>query len=236
MKERDADVIFNCAAVTDVDGCETHRELAFAVNGAGAGNVAAVGAEVRAHVVHVSTDFVFDGEKDRAYTEDDPPSPLSVYGTSKLQGERLVQERGERWTIVRTAWLYGRGGKNFVDTMLDLGRSGDAVEGVTDQVGSPTCTCDLADALSVLARECAEGVYHAVNKGTCSRFEQIQALFSIAGVACRVLPVESSAFSRPAKIPARSVLDTSKLERDLGHVMPDWSAALERYLASQTGA
>jgi dTDP-4-dehydrorhamnose reductase len=226
-----ADVIFNCAAFTNVDGCETQRNLAFAVNGTGAGNLAAVAAEADAHLIHLSTDFVFDGTKATPYEEGDPTSPVSAYGESKLEGERLVQERGDRWTIARTAWLYGRHGRNFVDTMLRLGRERDSVQGVTDQIGCPTWTCDLSAALVALAKAGAQGVFHTVNAGSCSRLEQIGYIFDMAGVECSVEGVGSSAFPRPAKVPANSTLSILKLGKEVGHEMPAWQDALTRYLS-----
>lgn len=230
MKPR---VIFNCAAYTDVDGCESNREPAFAVNGAAVGNLAALAASVGAQLIHVSTDFVFDGAKGSPYVEDDRPSPLSVYGASKLEGERRVAERGERWTIARTAWLYGRHGKNFVDQMLRLAREREELSVVTDQIGCPTWTRDLAAALVALARHGAQGIFHTVNAGACSRYEQVRFLVECAGLSTRLKPVDSSAFPRPAAVPASSVLSVEKLRTTTGHTMRTWQAALKEYVLSR---
>ena len=226
-------VIFNCAAYTDVDGCESNEDTAFAVNGTGAGNVAAVAASLDAHLVHVSTDFVFDGKKNTPYVEDDAVNPLSLYGRSKLDGEKRITERGGRWTIARTAWLYGKHGKNFVDMMLSLARDREELKVVTDQIGSPTWTCDLAAALIALAKASAQGIYHTTNAGACSRFEQVKAIVESAGLSTRIEPVDSSAFPRPATVPAYSVLSTEKLQRDTGHAMRHWKEALQEYVRNE---
>jgi len=225
-------VVFNCAAVTDVDGCESRRDLAYAVNAEGAGTVAAVAKSLGATLIHLSTDFVFDGRKAAPYVEDDPPAPLSVYGRSKLAGERLVAQCAGRWLIARTAWLYGRGGDNFVDRMLRLGREKAEVSAVTDRVGSPTWTRDLAAALLALAKSSEQGVFHACNSGACSRYEQTALMFERAGFSARVRPADSSAFPRAAAVPAYSALSVERLRRRTGHVMRPWSEALGQYVQS----
>ena len=228
-----ADCIFNCAAFTDVDGCESQRELAFAVNGEAAGNLSAVAETLGARLIHVSTDFVFDGRKSEPYVEDDRPGPLSVYGESKLLGEQRVAEEGKDWVIARTAWLYGRAGRNFVDTVLRLAQEKDELVGVTDQVGSPTWARDLAAALAALARSDAQGIFHVVNAGGCSRYEQVQFILDCAGVPKPVKPVDSSAFPRPATVPASSVLSVAKLAREVGHAMRPWQEALREYVRAK---
>jgi len=226
-------VIFNCAAYTDVDGCESKPDLAFAVNGAAAGNLAALAASLGARLIHVSTDYVFDGKKRSPYVEDDPPAPLSVYGASKLEGERLVAERGDRWVIARSAWLYGRAGRNFVDLMIGLARERKELKGVTDQVGSPTWTRDLAAALVALARCDAQGIFHTVNAGACSRYEQVKFIVECAGLKTTVRPVDSAAFPRPAAVPAYCPLSVEKLREETGHLMRPWQDALKEYVLSQ---
>ena len=180
--------------MTDVDGCESKRDLAFAVNATAAGLVAAAAASLGALLIHLSTDFVFDGRKRAPYVEDDPPAPLSVYGQSKLAGERLVAERAGKWIIARTAWLYGRTRMNFVDRMLQLGLEKEELSVVTDQVGSPTWTRDLAAALIALAQSGETGIFHAANSGACSRYEQVKLMFECAGLRTRLRPADSSAF------------------------------------------
>jgi dTDP-4-dehydrorhamnose reductase len=223
-------VVFNCAGYTNVDRCESEPDLARAVNGEGPGHLACAARDAGAVLLHVSTDFVFDGERRAPYVEDDAPNPLSVYGRSKLAGDRGVAAAGGRWVIARTAWLYGRNGRNFVDTMLRLAREGKDLSVVTDRVGSPTWTRDLAGAIVALIRADARGIYNAVNRGACSRYEQVLEIVRLAGLAVRVNPVDSRAFPRPAATPAYSALDVSRLARDTGHVMRPWQQALRDYL------
>ncbi len=239
---RKPDVIFNCAAYTDVDGCESRQELAFAVNAAAAGRVASIAASFGALLIHVSTDFIFDGRKRSPYVEDDTPAPLSVYGASKLEGERLVAERSRRWVIARTAGLYGAAGANFVDRILGMAKKAAQEKGellgVTDQVNSPTWTVDLAAAVAALAKRFAgrpgevHEVFHAANQGGCSRHEQIAFIVRCAALPVAVKPVESSAFPRPAKVPAYSVLNADKLRREVGRPMRPWQDALKEYLVT----
>ena len=226
-------VVINCAVYRDVDGCETQSDLAMAVNASGPGNLAQAAQRAGAHMIQISTDFVFDGRKRSMYLEDDEPNPLSVYGRTKLEGERAVMAAGGRWAIARTAWLYGRHGRNFVNTMLGLAREREEISVVTDKVGSPTWTRDLADALCALVRSGACGIYHTVNRGACSRFEHVQEILRVARLATRLRRVDSSAFPRPAQVPAFSPLDTTKLARDTGHVMRPWQEALTAYLTTE---
>jgi dTDP-4-dehydrorhamnose reductase len=230
FEHRSPDIIFNCAAYTDVDGCESDRERAFAVNAHGAGELAAIAAALGAGFVHVSTDFIFDGSKDAPYAEEDSPNPLSVYGESKLASEQLVALKGSEWIIVRTAWLYGRNGRNLVDTMLTLAREREELAGVTDQIGSPTWTRDLAVAMAVIAKAGVCGVFHAANTGACSRCEQVKFIVECADLSTRVKPVDASSFARAATVPAQSQLDTSKLRRVVGHTMRPWAEALREYV------
>jgi len=225
-------IIFNCAAFTNVDACETQTNLAMAVNGQGPGNLAAAARQAGAHFIHISTDYVFDGLKGAPYTEDDPTAPISAYGRSKLAGEEAIRAQGGTWAIARTAWLYGRHGRNFVDTMLRLAREKPELSVVTDQAGSPTWTRDLAAALCALARTGATGLFHTTNSGCCTRFEQTQAILEIAGLKTKLNPVTSAAFPRPARVPPSSPLDTSKLTHRTGHHMRPWRQALADYLAS----
>lgn len=225
------DAVINCAAYTDVDGCERETELALAVNASGPGLLARAAATLDARLIHISTDFVFDGRKGAPYVEDDPPAPLSVYGRTKLEGERAVAREGGEWVIARTAWLYGARGRNFVDLMVRLARERGDISVVTDQVGSPTWTKDLAAALIAILRSNVSGIYHTVNAGACSRYEQVEEIVRILGLPTRLAPADSSAFPRPAQVPANSPLDTAKLTRDTGHVMRPWPQALKDYLA-----
>jgi dTDP-4-dehydrorhamnose reductase len=221
--------VINCAAWTDVDGAEAHEAAALAVNGAGAGNVALGAAEAGARIVHVSTDYVFDGAKQAPWVESDPVAPLSAYGRTKLAGEQEVAAANPDHAIVRTAWLFGAGGRNFVSTMIELAAGRDEVSVVTDQVGRPTWTRHLAPALVELAERRGDvGVFHASGPGECSWYEFAIEIFDRAGLLVRVLPVTSERFPRPARRPAYSVLGT---EREPGVHLPPWQDGLVAYLA-----
>jgi dTDP-4-dehydrorhamnose reductase len=220
--------VVNCAAYTDVDGAESHRAAALAVNGTGAGNVAAAAAEIGAQIVHVSTDYVFDGAAREPWLESDPVRPLGAYGETKLAGEREVAAANPRHAIVRTAWLFGAGGRNFVDTMLVLGAERDEVSVVTDQVGCPTWTGHLAGALVELAERPDEtGIHHIAGAGSCSWNELALEVFDRAGIDCRVLPTTSAALPRAAPRPAYSVLGT---ERADPLTLPPWERGVADYL------
>jgi dTDP-4-dehydrorhamnose reductase len=226
--------VVNCAAYTDVDGAEADRATAAAVNGAGAGHVAAAAAEVGAFVVHVSTDYVFDGSKREPWLESDPVAPLGVYGETKLAGERAVAAATRAHAIVRTAWLFGAGGRNFVDTMLALGADRGEVSVVTDQVGCPTWTGHLAGALVELAgRPHDAGIHHVAGAGSCSWNELAIEVFDRAGIDCRVLPTTTADFPRPAPRPAYSVLGS---ERPQPLVLPAWQDGVAAYLATRVTA
>jgi dTDP-4-dehydrorhamnose reductase len=222
-------VVINAMAFTDVDGCESRRELAFRVNGEGVRHLAEITAEIGAKLVHISSDYVFDGRKGNPYVEEDPVNPLSIYGKSKLTGEdntRLNQDH----LVIRTQWLYGMNGRNFVETMLRLAREKDQLEIVNDQTGSPTWTVDLALAVSALIGKNCCGTYHAVNSGYCSWFDFAAAIFAEQGLEMRLQPITSEKLSRPAPRPLFSVLDCSKLQRDTGLKMEGWMDALKKYL------
>ena len=212
------DLVFNCAAWTDVDGAEEHEDEATRVNGDGARNVA----EAAGAVVYVSSDYVFDGRKGEPYLESDAPAPLSAYGRSKLAGERATAEANPRHFVVRSSWLFGAGGRNFVETMLGLGPE---VRVVDDQVGSPTFTGHLAGALLSLAGTGDHGVHHMAASGACSWFEFAREIFSRAGVDTRAEPCSTEEFPRPAPRPAYSVLGSER-----GHRLPDWREGLDAYL------
>jgi dTDP-4-dehydrorhamnose reductase len=223
--------VINCAAWTDVDGAETAEAAATAVNGAGAGNVARAAAETSARVVHVSTDYVFDGTKSAPWVESDPVGPIGAYGRSKLAGEEQVAAAGGEHAIVRSAWLFGAGGRNFVDTMLALGDDQDEVSVVADQVGSPTWTGHLAEALIELAERRGDtGIFHAAGGGACSWYELAVEVFARSGVRCRVLPTTAERYARPAPRPAYSVLGT---ERDDAPILPAWQEGVAAYLAEK---
>jgi dTDP-4-dehydrorhamnose reductase len=220
--------VVNCAAWANVDAAEAAEDAALAINGAGAGNAARAAAAVGARIVHISTDYVFDGNGERPWIESDPVAPLGAYGRTKLDGERQVAAANAEHAIVRTAWLFGVGGPNFVDTMLKLAADRDEISVVTDQVGCPTWTGHLAPALVDLAERRSDvGIFHGAGAGRCSWNELAIETFDRAGVACRVLPTTAAQFKRPAPRPAWSVLGT---ERDPGIELPPWQEGLQGHL------
>jgi dTDP-4-dehydrorhamnose reductase len=181
--------------------------------------------------VHVSTDYVFDGTKSTPWVESDPVGPIGAYGRSKLAGEEEVAAAGGEHAIVRSAWLFGAGGRNFIDTMLALGDDRDEVSVVADQVGSPTWTGHLAEALIELAERRGDvGIFHAAGAGACSWYELAVEVFARSGVRCRVLPTTAERYARPAPRPAYSVLGT---ERDAAPILPPWQQGVAAYLAEK---
>ena len=225
-------VVINCAAYTDVDGCETNRELAMQVNGEGVAHLAMICAELGAKLVQISTDYVFDGNKKEPYLEDDGQYPLSVYGESKYAGE-LNAAVARDYLIVRTQWLYGLKGKNFVETMLTLAADRQELSVVDDQIGSPTWTVGLCQAIKALLDKDCKGIYHVVNSGSCSWNEFARAIFEEAGLDILVKPMTTAELNRPARRPLYSVLDCGKLERDAGLRLPPWRESLQAYLAQR---
>jgi len=223
--------VVHLAAYTDVDGSESHLEQAMRVNGEGAGHVAAAAREAGAGVLAISTDYVFAGDDPRPRRETDPVGPVSAYGRSKLAGEEAVRASNPRHLIVRTAWLYGRGGKNFVDTIRTRALAGTPLAVVDDQRGSPTWTEDLAQALMELMERGAAGTFHATNGGECTWHEFAREICALVGAHVEVARQSSAQLARPAKRPAFSVLDTTKLEQAIGHGLPHWRDALARYVA-----
>lgn len=222
-------IIINAAAYTDVDGCETHIEQAMAVNGEGVGLLALTAREIGAKLVQISTDYVFNGGKGAPYIEADPQEPLSIYGESKLAGE-LNAAMAPEYLIVRTQWLYGVHGKNFVETMLRLGTEKQELAVVDDQIGSPTFTKDLAAAIKTLLGNGCSGVYHAANNGYCSWNEFARAIFEEEGLQVTVNGMTTKELNRPANRPLYSTLDCSKLTADCGYQLRHWREALREYL------
>lgn len=229
------EAVINAAAYTNVDEAESNEKLAMDVNGNGAGNIAKVAAEMGLKkMVHISTDYVFDGNKKGPYLEDDPAGPVGVYGRSKLEGERQVLEAFPGAIIARTAWLYGRGGKNFVETIIRLAGERDRLTVVNDQHGSPTWTADLSRGIAALMDADARGVVHVTNSGQTTWFDFAAAIVEMAGIkGVTVEPMSSDKLDRPAKRPANSVLDGSKFAKLTGAPMPHWRIALEKYMAER---
>jgi len=226
-------IVINVAAFTDVDACQTDVELALQVNGEGVAHLAMITKEIGATLVQVSTDYVFDGRKNTPYQEDDAPAPLSIYGESKLAGEMNVKFNPEH-LIVRTQWLYGSGGKNFVETMLRLAGERSELTVVDDQIGAPTWTHDLALAIKALLDKGCRGTYHAANSGFVSWNGFAREIFQQSGLAVTVNPMSTEQLGRPAPRPLYSVLDCSKLAEDTGFVAEPWQEALKQYLALRT--
>jgi dTDP-4-dehydrorhamnose reductase len=241
-------VIINCAAYTRVDDAENERDRAFAVNRDGPGNLAEAALEAGARLVHISTDFVFDGRKTTPYKETDPTGPLGVYGASKLAGEEEIARRLKEHVIVRTSWLYGQGGKNFVHTILKLAEEREELRVVNDQMGSPTWTYDLAGAVkSILKRISGDadgevwGIYNYSNEGAVSWHGFASAIIEEAGalgapVKCRsVVPIPGREYPTPAPRPAFSVLDTGKIKKTFSITIPHWRASLKRMISGIYG-
>jgi dTDP-4-dehydrorhamnose reductase len=226
------DWIFHLAAFTRVDECESRADHAYLVNGLGARNAALAAAELGAAVLMVSTDYVFDGRSNRPYREYDAVGPQTVYGASKWAGEQATRDLNPRHLVVRTAWLYGRGGPNFPDTILERARSGQPLRVVDDQRGSPTWTEDLAPALVRLVESGQFGTYHVTSSGDCTWYEFARHLLARAGIEAAVTPTDTVTFDRPARRPAYSVLSNLLYEHVTGHRMPSWRDAADRYLAS----
>ena len=228
------DVVVNCAAYTNVDGCEAHEDDAYRVNALGPENLARACAACGAALVHVSTDYVFPGNDPRPRAEGDEVGPISAYGRTKLAGERLAQAANPRTFVVRTAWLYGYVGRNFAKTMLRLARENGRIAVVADQLGNPTSANDLARELLRLALTDGYGVYHCTNDGTCSWFDFASAVVDLAGVPCEKEPLTSAEYKRrfpnSADRPAYSSLDNARLRETIGDGMRPWREALATYI------
>ena len=221
------DAVINCAAYTDVDGAEADPEGAMRVNARGARNLSEAAEAVGAAVIYPSTDYVFDGSKSTPYLEDDEPAPLGSYGASKLAGEVETAAVNPRHHVVRTSWLFGTAGRNFVETMIRLVEERDEVKVVRDQVGSPTYTAHLAAGIVRLLPSDAYGLHHMSAGGECSWYDFAVAIFDRLGIGCEVAPTTTEDIGRPAPRPAYSVLDT---QREDAIYLPDWQTGLVDYL------
>lgn len=220
------EVIINAAGYTAVDAAEENRDLALAVNGEAVGSIATAARESGATVVHYSTDYVFSGQKADGYAEDDQSGPaVNVYGESKLAGEQALQKSGARWYLLRTAWLYGPGGKNFVDTMLRLGHERPELRVIHDQHGSPTYTRDLAAATRTIITGYEPGIYHVTNSATATWYEFAVKIFELTDNPIPVTPITSAEYPLPAKRPTYSMLQNTK-----GPEVRDWQEALKEYI------
>ncbi|MRS12114.1 MAG: dTDP-4-dehydrorhamnose reductase [Actinobacteria bacterium] len=228
-------VLVNAAAFTNVERAEEERDLAALVNAHGAFLLAEAAREVGLGFVHVSTDFVFDGRKHGAYSEEDIPNPLSMYGITKLAGEYAVARELPDALIVRTAWVFGEGGVNFPTKILDLASRQSALRVVTDEVGSPTYTADLAAGIVALVEAGATGIYHLTGSGSCSRYDFAAEVLRLAGSAATLETASAADFPTKAARPANSVLDCSKAAA-LGVTMPPWQDGLARFMSARAAS
>ena len=230
------DYCINCAAYTAVDKAETEAEKAFEINATGAKNLAQVCNDHDAILIHVSTDFVFDGEKNEPYTETDVANPISVYGASKLQGEVEIQQALKEYFIIRTSWLYSEYGNNFMKTMLRLAETRDGISVVSDQIGTPTYAGDLAEIIIQIINTKTEkyGIYHYSNEGVASWFEFAKEIFKLAKNKIKVNPIPSIEYLTPAKRPKYSVLDKKKIIDVFKIDIPFWRESLKKVILQGT--
>jgi dTDP-4-dehydrorhamnose reductase len=229
------EVVIHAAAYTDVDGCEKNRDLAHKVNAIGTHHVARAAEKSGAKMVYISTDYVFSGRKRSPYVESDSPHPLNVYGQSKWEGEQFVEQACSRYLVLRTSWLYGRVGKNFVKTILNKATQGEELRVVNDQVGCPTYAKDLAMAIAALIKKEAFGLYHAAGQGTCSWFEFAEEAIKLSGISKKVAPIGSKNLNRPARRPRYSALNPQKLN-GLGIYLRPWRDALQECIITEMGS
>lgn len=224
------DIIVHCAAYTAVDKAESDQDNAYQVNALGTKYIAEAAKDINAKMIYVSTDYVFDGNAEQPYEVDHPSDPMGIYGQTKLAGENFVKEYLDKYFIVRTAWVFGSNGKNFVKTMLRLGKERGEVGVVSDQSGSPTYTPDLATFLLELAESDKYGTYHATNSGVCTWYEFAVEIFKQAGIEVKVNPLTTEQYPTPAKRPKYSVLSKAKIEEQGFTPLPDWKDALNAFL------
>ena len=230
ITESNVEAVIHCAAYTAVDAAEDNVDLCRKVNAGGTENIAKVCKELNLKMMYISTDYVFDGQGERPWQPDDERHPLNVYGQTKCEGEYAVEKYLDKYFIVRIAWVFGVNGKNFIKTMLRLGKERGAVSVVNDQIGSPTYTFDLAVLLVDMIQTEKYGRYHATNEGLCSWYEFACEIFQQAGMDVKVTPVSSDQFPAKAKRPSNSRMSKDKLEENGFTRLPTWQDALSRYL------
>ena len=224
------DIVINAAAYTDVDGCEENIEKAFSVNGDGPKNLALACSKTGSSLVHISTDYVFNGKNNTPWVESDETGPISIYGKSKLEGEEAIVEILDKYFIIRTAWLYGINGKNFPKTMLELAENHSEITVVYDEVGTPTFTKDLAEGIAELIESEYYGIYHLTNSGSCSWCEFSRYIFNVAEKDVKVIPVTADEFKRPAPRPHYSVLENKKWKDNGFKPLRNYKQAIEEYI------
>ncbi len=231
INNNDPDIVVNAAAYTDVDGCEKEKDECYAVNAGAVKNIAESCREKNIRIIHFSTDYVFDGKSCEPYHEDSSCNPINVYGASKLAGERYLQQLSSNYLLIRTEWLYGKNGRNFVRTILEKAETMDRLEVVDDQIGSPTYAKDIAVAVGLMIDRNLTGIYHVTNRGSCSWFQFTEKILQGAGITgVKVLPIKSDKLNRPARRPHYSVLSMKKFVRATGKAMQPWQLALQDYL------
>ncbi len=230
--------LINCAAYTAVDKAEQEKELAFRVNGEAVGVLAAACKEQHARFIHVSTDYVFDGTAKIPYTEDAPTNPQSVYGASKLEGEKQALQYNPDTIIIRTSWVYSQFGKNFVKTMLKLLQEKEEIKVVNDQSGSPTYAADLAEMILFIisSQQWQQGIYHFSNEGVISWYDFAEFIKELSGSTCKINPIPTSQYPTPAKRPPYSVLDTRKIRQVYGVRLKNWKDSLAECLVKLKGS
>ncbi|MFC0414198.1 dTDP-4-dehydrorhamnose reductase [Cytobacillus solani] len=229
INEIKPDIVIHSAAYTKVDLAEDNQDTAYLVNAIGTRNIAIACEDIQAKLVYISTDYVFDGNKQGRYNEFDPPTPINVYGSSKLAGEHMVKDFHSQYFIVRTSWLYGENGNNFVKTMLNLAENGRQINVVNDQSGSPTWTVDVAIKVSELIKTKLYGIYHVTNSSECTWFEFASKIFELAQKRVELVPISSEEFVQKANRPKNSVLDHMGLRLNNFSEMRHWGDALEDY-------
>ncbi len=242
LKDKKPDIVIHAAAYTKVDDCESHSETAYKVNEEGTKNIASGCKDINAKLIYISTDYIFNGRKNTPYLENDIPEPLSVYGDSKLKGELAVQDILNDFIIVRTSWLFGKNGNNFISAILkqvDKAQKDNSVAAgfslrvVNDQTGSPTYTIDLSQAIEKLITCNAKGIFNVTNSGHCSWYQFAKKILELAGIkGVDVVPITSEELKRPARRPAYSILDCSKFKSVTNYNMRHWEESLKDYLSS----
>ncbi len=225
-----SDIIINCAAYTNVDGAESEYDLAYAVNAEAAGHLGILAKEANKYVLHISTDFVFDGSSDRPYVETDEPNPINAYGRTKLAGEQLLSESGCKHCIIRIEWTYGRAGDNFVTKLLEKVKLQRQLKVVDDQIGSPTATTEAAKAICKLLPKRPEGLLHFASKGYVSRFDMAKFILEKKDISLKLTSCKSSDYPSPAKRPLNSQFNCGKIQSLLDEPIERWEKPLEKFL------
>lgn len=230
IKEYKPEIVINCAAMTDVDGCESKRDSAYKLNAEGPKNLALACREIDGTLVQISTDYVFKGNKNKPLVEDDELGPISIYGKSKLRGEENVEDILDKYFIIRTAWLYGKNGPNFIEKMLELAKTHNSLTVVNDQKGSPTFTKDLSKGIYELIKSNKYGIYHITNSGSTTWYEFAKLIFKKKEININVMPVTSEEFAAPAPRPHYSVLSHDKWKNNGFEELRNYEDALDEYL------